>query len=358
MLIALFFCMIMSCSRSPVKPERDEVTIIEDITEDTVWESGKDFLVVGRVAIDVGVRLYIEGDVTISFKNKNSILEIYGFLIGNGRQENMNICFKVAEEQETDRMQKALNAFEGAEIKLNYCKFDAFLVAVKSYGSRLEINNSSFENCNRAIYSIRADTCVISDSNFRNNNNDVVFEQALHKNVKNYEIVDCNFTNAKLAGVMLTNNCFATVRNNLFTACCQGILIEHHSNSVITQNSFLNCETGLFFSYQYGVNSEVTMNMFENSDCSIGLFLSWPTVTNNNFSGNTGLNISSMHNPSVLVNAKNNWWGSIVEEDIKRSIYDKNSPNATDNSGLVEYVPFLTSALKDAGAIKSENIVD
>ena len=65
--------LLLSCSPSPDSPPSDEGTVRErvelsgPISEDTVWESGKEYVVTGDVTVHAGVTLTIQPDVVVKF---------------------------------------------------------------------------------------------------------------------------------------------------------------------------------------------------------------------------------------------------------------------------------------------------
>ena len=50
------------------------------------------------------------------------------------------------------------------------------------------------------------------------------------------------------------------------------------------------------------------------------------------------------------MNAKNNWWGTVVENEIDEMIWDGNDVNDPEHPlGIVEYIPFEEAEIDSAG---------
>ena len=84
--ISIVSLFLLSCSRSTdftlsdEPPARERVTVSDSITQDTVWEQGKDYLVVGDVVVEQNSVLTIEPDVHILFK-ANTEEDYYGLIV-------------------------------------------------------------------------------------------------------------------------------------------------------------------------------------------------------------------------------------------------------------------------------------
>ncbi len=73
LLYPLSFILIFACSPSTDAPPSDEGTVRErvevsgPISEDTVWESGKEYYVTGDVTVEAGATLTIQPDGMVKF---------------------------------------------------------------------------------------------------------------------------------------------------------------------------------------------------------------------------------------------------------------------------------------------------
>ena len=86
--VSAFFagCFFMGCS-NPTTPTRPRVTVTENITANTVWEGGTDYVISGRIAVASGARLTIGPDAAVSFEGEGSLLEVRGSLHADGGAE-------------------------------------------------------------------------------------------------------------------------------------------------------------------------------------------------------------------------------------------------------------------------------
>ncbi len=75
-LYPLSFILVLTCSPS-ISPTSDTVSprprviVSGPITEDTVWESGKEYYVTGDVIVEAGATLTIRPDVVVKFRHEH-----------------------------------------------------------------------------------------------------------------------------------------------------------------------------------------------------------------------------------------------------------------------------------------------
>ena len=84
-LYPLSFILVLACSpsttpNSHTEAPRHRVTVSGSITEDTVWEQGKDYVVVGDVVVEGHSLLTIEPDVRI-FVKADTEEDYYGLIV-------------------------------------------------------------------------------------------------------------------------------------------------------------------------------------------------------------------------------------------------------------------------------------
>ncbi len=100
----LLVCLLLlSCSPSTDAPSSDEGTVRErvevsgSISEDTVWESGKEYAVTGDVTVEVGATLTIQPDVVVKFRHDRPDdyygITVEGTLIADGGDSTTAILF-------------------------------------------------------------------------------------------------------------------------------------------------------------------------------------------------------------------------------------------------------------------------
>jgi len=59
----------------------------------------------------------------------------------------------------------------------------------------------------------------------------------------------------------------------------------------------------------------------------------------------------SFRNYNATIDAKNNWWSTVVEGEIEGFIKDANTHGALEDDGVVDFVPFLMQAVETAGVL-------
>ena len=95
-LFILLGCLLtMQCSSpTSTNEERPQVIVDQDITEDTVWESGKDYIIKKSVTVSKNKLLHIEAGTNINFTEIGSKVIIEGRLEMRGDEDKpVNIRF-------------------------------------------------------------------------------------------------------------------------------------------------------------------------------------------------------------------------------------------------------------------------
>ena len=82
--LPLLGCLFLSCAQPTDSTdgetvERERVEVSGSISEDTVWESGKEYVVTGDVTVEVGATLTIQPDVVVKFTHKHD--DCYGITV-------------------------------------------------------------------------------------------------------------------------------------------------------------------------------------------------------------------------------------------------------------------------------------
>ena len=75
--------------------ERERVVVSGSIAEDTVWESGKEYVVSGDVTVEAGATLTIQPDMVVKFRHERADeyygLTVEGTLIADGGDSTTTI---------------------------------------------------------------------------------------------------------------------------------------------------------------------------------------------------------------------------------------------------------------------------
>ena len=98
----LSFILSFSCSsstdpNSENSSPRERVTVSGSLTEDTVWESGKEYYVTGDVTVKAGAMLTIQPEVVVKFAHEHADdyygIAVEGTLIADGGDSTTAILF-------------------------------------------------------------------------------------------------------------------------------------------------------------------------------------------------------------------------------------------------------------------------
>jgi hypothetical protein len=344
---------IFSCSNpsSPKTEKRVQLIVEGNIDKDMTWEKRNDIVIKGIVKVDSGVNLIIEPDVHITIEGQGSFIQIYGSISANGKDTTTSILFKASEEHNTNKWQKCLSALDRSKLNLAFCKFDGFLIAISNEYGNLIVENSTFINCNRGIYNVQTDTCKIQQCIFTDNEFDITFERAMVTDINKNLVLNCVFQRSKEIGVKATNKAYVSIINNQFIYCKMGIFCEFATTAMIQNNTFHNCETGIRF-YLCSGYGKIYKNEIYQSAYGIILANANPPINYNNLLTCNFFKIQSIRNVEGNVNAKNNWWGTYNEDEIRLSIQDANDDDAQSDAGLIEYLPIMNGRIEDAGILR------
>ena len=94
--------LLVSCAQPTDSPddgvvERERIEVSGSISEDAVWESGKDYVVTGDVTVEEGATLTIEPNVVVKFAHERaddySGITVEGTLIADGGDSITAILF-------------------------------------------------------------------------------------------------------------------------------------------------------------------------------------------------------------------------------------------------------------------------
>jgi len=95
-------CLFLSCAQPTDSTddgtvERERVEVSGWISEDTVWESGREYVVTGDVTVEAGVTLTIQPDVVVEFAHERADdyygITVAGTLIADGGDSTTAILF-------------------------------------------------------------------------------------------------------------------------------------------------------------------------------------------------------------------------------------------------------------------------
>ena len=178
----------------------------------------------------------------------------------------------------------------------------------------------------------RRQTYIVNNDTFQLNTNSNLSSPSMGIGLTGY-----NFGENKLYG--------AVVRDNIVIGCLTGICWNAGEGAIIERNLIVNSSReGL----SIGSNALIRNNTIINSPIGINLYNFNgindapsdphfpPTILNNNIENNSQYNVYSYC--GINLNATYNWWGTIDEQSIQNTIYDKAFNSAL---GIISFVPCL-----------------
>ncbi|MCK5459529.1 right-handed parallel beta-helix repeat-containing protein [Candidatus Parcubacteria bacterium] len=333
------------------------------IDSDTTWTlANSPYIVTGNILVNEGVVLIIEPGVFVKFKTY--------FIAGEG----------------------------------HYIKIDGTLMAIGTETEKITFTKTYFENNNRFNLSFNWGSIYFSDNSIDwsdKNKKGSIMENCIFEYGSNNNNINSNIASA----VITIDNSSPLIKNNIFKNIDNRAISIGGGQAQIINNKIMagsiTIQDGLpLFSYNEitgcgfeinGGSPIITKNNIYNDDKrkdaqeGIRINSGCPVISNNNIFNNPGggivfvnFNFSTMDDYTCIykiynnniydnkfsvllidtlvdVDLSNNWWGSIDEDEIKNSIYDRNN-NFT--LGEVNYKPFLKQAETDVPivVIKTENI--
>ena len=100
LLLLILAVSLPGCSKSmdsPVPSSRLRVFVCGPITEDAVWESGKEYYVTGDIVVEQGATLTIQPDIVVKFAHERADdyygLTVEGTLLADGQDSTTAILF-------------------------------------------------------------------------------------------------------------------------------------------------------------------------------------------------------------------------------------------------------------------------
>jgi len=202
------------------------------------------------------------------------------------------------------------------------------------YGQIKISNNQISDNSNWGVCISGASSGTeVKNNSIRNNKSGGIISYT-YTNIANNTISD-NLGDGIYAGSSSIAIKYNTINNNT------GDGVETNSDIVIDQNKiYSNGENGInAFSNPIITYCDIYRNCDDGIETS-GL----PTVNYNNFADNTGYNIRATAEPTGIINAENNYWGTAIENEIKDKIWDFYDTGGS--VAKVDYSPFFTEKIE------------
>lgn len=333
--------MFLSCGKSPTKSEeRPQVIVTEDITEDTVWESGTDYVICGNVAVVRGNSLVIMGGASVKFCTDNdarSCLYVYGEICAGDSVDDKEIIFSASGEAD-DFM--GINIQDSAVNCFYNCRFTGGTRGIVVSQGGANIKNCKFFDTYIGISISKGAVVSLVDNLFKNNHTGVFVEQTPAKNDNEVIIFSNTFNGAKFMAVDIRSYSDALISENIFENCVTAIRGYYFCRLTILKNFISNCRFSIIY-YEHA-DGLVYDNLIMSSEIGIDLFWkSAPKITCNNIEGCTRWSLRcNQWDTGIVVDATNNYWGTSDSSLVRNCIMDKHAVNGLDSYGEVVYVPY------------------
>lgn len=288
------------------------------IKKDTTWSG--DVLIKGDVEIPEGVTLLIMPGTKVRFAkikdfgpdkmytdkdNHFSRAEIFvqGQLYAQGTKEK-KIIFTSAEESPSPGDWGAINFNGSVDNLLEYCEFMYAQTAVHCHASQVSVLNNIFKYNGTAIGS---------------------------KNLPDVPV-----------------RCVMPVLYNLVTENGGGIIIGGGTASPVAHNDFIgNKFFGVYV--KKGGRAAVRLNNINKNGKGVIFYATKDILLrDNNIADNENYNISMLEGQADDIAARNNWWGSTDEKEIREKVMDK---GRDESLGKVDLTDFYTSPVSGAGIL-------
>lgn len=348
--VLLLLCStLLFCSKSPTKSERPQIIVTEDITEDTVWASGNDYLINGKVVVSEGALLTIIGNVAVLFcadKNgEKGKLVVTGTIKAVGADSVDAVIFKPFD-------MLAQNESRGIELNeslgcafFTFCRFENLTYGINLYNTSVKVADCWFLDCGTGVSLYKGDSLSVMRSRFEGGQFGVKTSFAPASKDTIY-IIKCVFKGASEVGVEVNNYSKAVVSECSFKMCRIGLKNAEQSCNNVLHNQFMNCNLSSRFYYASGF---IKYNNFLSGNKGIQVYgySSGIEISYNNILDHSSYKLMYYSVTNTCLNVENNWWNSLSNEAVKSFIWT--GEGSTIWYGTVDYTPILKSKNIDAG---------
>ncbi len=356
-----------------------------DITDDWVFETDHHYIIgeegVNSTNFTPGTNLEIQPGAIIRIEPGND-LKIYGNLFAQGEENNMfwitsNDGFALNDASSNfqfsifnfkfDRSEELLqyNSMELSSIAsvsddlLSWGKFDYANTCLLNQVNNLHLQNGVFRDSRCGFKSTNVDSTFCANlinktclSEIGSINYNFTTSGTIEKNIiiqanigimldnESSPLIKNNFIECFNEGVFTRNNCFSEIKNNAIICDNIGISIRGDCDEQIYYNN-INASIGVLIpptGYYGSSNAIINYNNIQTNNYAIKILgTQW------------GPNIND-------INAINNFFYTMNEEEIQEFIFDKNDvieqAEYYNYTGIVNYIPYLTQEYPNAGIQK------
>ncbi|MBN2105289.1 right-handed parallel beta-helix repeat-containing protein [bacterium] len=351
-LCLLVILLFVGCS-SPTSSnsKRPQIIVDADITEDTVWESGKDYIVKGLIFVHENALLKVQSGACIYFSKSEN--EIPGRIVVSGQlkclgQDSINCIELLCSDNDINKNNYLIEFEDSKGIQLfNFCKFNKMDKVISNTRSQMTISSCTFIECKNIFNNYKTGSVLIEFSNF----------------IRCSEAVNIDLSPQ-------TEDSEIKIMNNDFEDCSDNCVFINYSNVYIQNNIFSNCETGICINYFSAV--DMLHNLFDHLDMSLTFTKSTgnviynkftngihfilfevnsdPSVNYNNFLNCTKGKILLGKNCNKKINLRYNWWNTDKIEEIMQTI-ENSSGNYNNIDEVILIEPFSEKYVENNNSV-------
>ena len=229
--------------------------------------------------------------------------------------------------------------------EVSFCKFDHAGTGLLSKVNGFEISYCIFRDsqCGFKAESVDSTFCsnLLCEEVNGETNAGIYFSQVENGSIDNNIVNNCE------NGMIIKDESSPSVDNNYIRNCNYSIYVNHNSDPNIYNNDIISENLGIWIGgssfpciQKNIINSEICIHLHNtNSTGEI-------TINYNNL--NCDLYVIELYGYISDINAENNYYYTINEDEINEIIFDKND-GPHPSYGEVDYQPFLTEEYPYAG---------
>jgi hypothetical protein len=332
--LSVIFVPVLACSPStePLSDTRSPRELVEvsgPISEDAVWESGKEYYVTGDVTVESGATLTIEPDAVVKFAHERADdyygVMVEGTLIADGVDSTTAILFMSGApawaREPGDWRGIEIEATSDSSSVIRYCRIEYANVGIKADGSSPDVRYCVVEQCaDTGILFNGSDWGGVLGCMVRENKNGIRFELVEHG-----VIARCAVQDNEENGIECKTSS-PDIEDNQIQGNGWGIYCWYGASPGIRWNTFVDQKTGGIGQFR-DCFSEIEGNIIvQHTGDGIGIYHAVPHIMGNNL-----ISKSNGHAVKLApawscryadVDATVNYWGSGDPVEIGANIYD------------------------------------
>lgn len=362
--VALVLSLLSSCSQPTDSPNedivvRERILVSGSISEDTAWESGKEYFVTGDVTVETGVTLTIQPDGMVKFAHERADdyygITVEGKLVSDGGDSTTAILFTSGAEEWArkpgDWRGIEVEASSDSSSVIRYCRIEYANVGIKADGSSLKVDYCVVEQCaDTGILFYGSDWGEVAWCTVVGNRAGIRFE-----NVPVGKIEHCVLEHNEERGIECRTSSLE-IRDNRIYNNGWGIYCSFSASSLIEHNDILY-QTKVGIVQMANCKSVIRYNRIIQSK-EDGIHIDWltsgthsvPKIEWNSIlveSPGYAVRLGTVKKTSFRdIEAIHNYWGTADRMVIVQGIYDVYDSGIPLVSGMSSHGPYAISHSK------------